>query len=423
MSKLAYGVDFGTTNSAIGVLSLGGVPVVIPVEDDGSRTMPSTLYFPNRESVIHVGTKAIREYVEWRDGRFIQSIKRILPSRAFTGTKILSTFYEAADLVAIILERLKEAGDRYTGQDIRRAVFGRPVEFSADRSADNLAESRLREAAEVAGFEEIHFQLEPVAAALTYELSLQRQCLTLIADLGGGTSDFTLIELGPNRLAQSGQAIDVIASRGLMVAGDAFDTRLMTAKIQDLFGEGSTYAGFFPGTRLPLPSSIRVDLCDKGRIIHLYTEGLRRQLEDILRTSSDPEGIRRLIKLIDYNLGFSIFAMVEKGKKELSSSEQTRLYFNEEGIGVDTVVARAEFESLIAHDVGRLANCVEELLLEGQISPDRVDAVYLTGGSSLVPATRRMLAEKFGASKLVSSPDPFVGVVTGLTLSTRFIAT
>lgn len=422
MNELAYGVDFGTTNSAIGVLSLEGKPVVIPIEGN-SKMMPSTLYFPNYDSMVYVGAKAISEYLEWRDGRFIQSVKRVLPFRNFTGTLIRATRYEASDLVAIILERLKKAGDRYTGCDVRRVVLGRPVEFSADRTADKLAEERLREAAEMAGFEEVCFQHEPVAAALAYEISLQESRLTLIADLGGGTSDFTLIELGPSRIARQDKKVDVIASRGLTLAGDVFDAKLMHAKVRSLFGEGSTHEGFFPGTRLSLPSSILADLCDKGRIIHLYHEGLRKQLEDILRTTDDPNGIRRLIKLIEHNLGFAIFSAVEQGKKELSSSEMTRICLNEKDINVDTVVTRDEFEHLISSSVTQLSNCVDQLLQEGQVSPNRVDTVYLTGGSSLVPAVRQMLAKKFSEHKLVFSPDPFLSVITGLIISTGFMRT
>ncbi|MFC1721786.1 Hsp70 family protein [Patescibacteria group bacterium] len=423
MVKLAYGVDFGTTNSAIGVLSSGGDPIVIPVDANGSKMMPSILYFPNEERGVHIGEGAISEYLEWRDGRFIQSIKTILPSRTFTGTRIGFDVYEAADLVALILERLKEIGDRFTGKDIRRAVFGRPVQFSFDHMDDRRAENRLREAAEIAGFEEVRFQPEPVAAALAFEISLKKPCLALVADFGGGTSDFTLVHLGPNRLTKSDRSSDVIASCGLSLAGDAFDARLMSAKIKGLFGGGSTHAGFLPGKRLPIPSTLLSDLCNKGRVISLYNEGVRDQLASILRTTDDPDGINRLIKLVDYNLGYSIFSVIERGKKELSSEDSTRLHFDEKGINVDTTVFRDEFEHLIAGDVVRLANCVDLLLRDAGVTADQINAVYPTGGSSLVPAVRRMLAGKFGENKLAFSKETFLSVVTGLTLSTNYLFT
>jgi len=254
MSKYIYGIDFGTTNSAISIINTE-TNIVEKTFNEGSL-----IYFPapahskrRLELQYYVGKVAIEKYVEKNmKGRFMKSIKRILPRSGFKETRVYGHRLTAEDLVCIILEYLKNKADEFVGENIQKAVFGRPVVFDENPEKDKLAQDRLLRAAKKAGFTDVAFQMEPIAAAFTYEKQIDKDEVVLVADLGGGTSDFTLMKLSPSKLNVPNRAEDIIGQGGIYIGGDNFDSSIMWNKGTYHFGRGLTYEDFDSVIEVPL---------------------------------------------------------------------------------------------------------------------------------------------------------------------------
>ena len=418
MDDPVYGIDFGTTNSAIAYLK-NGKPHVVRDRTTGRQMIRSALFFPNHDSQLIAGDAAIDKYIEYEmDGRLIQSVKTILPAATFTSTWIKNKEYDAENLIAIILKFLKKKADQETGIDVRRAIIGRPARFSPDPKIENLAVKRLKNAAKLAGFTDVVLQIEPVAAALSYEMNLTKPECVLVADFGGGTSDFTLMRLSPAKSDNKDRKKDVLGSRGLYIAGDVFDSEVMRKKFAEYFGENVRFQNI-PGRWMPIPSNIYNDFCNKGRIIQLYNPGVRDQIKQILSTAEDQAPLRRLLELIDHNLGFPLFEAVENAKCELSENDEASIEFHLKNLDLSARLSRSEFDSMISHHLNALARCVNDLLMECALEPRDIDSVYLTGGSSLVPSLINTLGNIFGNDKLTTSEETFLSVVSGLALSSQ----
>ena len=416
MRKQAYGIDFGTTNSAISFMD-NDTTRIIRTGNNRRKMIRSELFFPRDDDAIHIGDNAFAEYLaSEKDGRFIQSIKTVLPSKLFKTTRIRNTEYEAEDLIALILEYLKFKADRVTGRDVTKVVLGRPVTFAGDENNEQLAKRRLRTAAEYAGFEEVAFQFEPIAAAMSYERTLASDKLVLIADLGGGTSDFSLIRLGPDRFKARKRSADVLGNSGVGVAGDALDSAVMSSAFREYFGSNVKHRNF-TGQWLPIPSGIFNDLCNKGRVIYLYTPGMVEQLRDIIKDADHPEPINRLKTLIENNLGHQVYQTIEGGKKKLSRGENATIQFSKEGLELYLEMTRTQFNEIINDNIVKVDKSIDRLLRETGVSKSEIDTVYMTGGTSLVPRLQQLLAAKFPESELEVSRDSFLSVVNGLGLS------
>lgn len=414
--RMIYGIDFGTTNSAIAYISQGKINVV-PVDRNKRCLMRSALFFPNEENSVYVGDEAISRYLNYdMEGRLLQSIKTILPSATFQTTKIRGVDYTASDLVAEILIALKKLADTETGYNCKRVVISRPARFSDDNMKEQLAEERLREAAELAGFDDIYFQIEPVAAALSFEQSLTSPQLVLIADLGGGTSDFTLVELSPVKVNKRDRSDDITAINGLHVAGDVFDSCIMQNKIAHYFGEGLKYESL-PGHWLPIPTTIFTDFCHKGRVIRLYNQSVRRQIRGILRKTDNPVPLRRLLHVLENNLGFSLFQSVEDAKCLLSEELSARINFRHKALEFDTTLMRSEFENMIKSPLDNIRRCISELVNNANVTFSEIDCVYLTGGTSQMPVIFNLFCEYIDPAKIYISRDTFLSVVKGLALT------
>ncbi len=281
--KMTLGLDFGTTNSALAIARDGRVDVVAAGENNSTgKTLRSVIFF-EEEKNMYVGQEAIDRYIEkGGEGRFLQSIKSFLPSTLFEYTMINNRKYELEDLIAIILRRLKGKGEVYLGREVVDVVMGRPVVFSEKKEIDLLAESRLRRAAEMAGFKNIVFQLEPIAAGLAFEKSMAQneEKIVLIGDFGGGTSDFTIIRLHGGRSGKPDREKDVLSLGGVYIAGDAFDSELMWEKVAKFFGKEVKFRTM-SGTWLDMSTLITLKLKNwhlesKDRVVFI------RQLPDSL---------------------------------------------------------------------------------------------------------------------------------------------
>lgn len=410
--SLACGIDFGTSNTAVALHRDGVVePVAVDLSSSIAWTIPTLLYFPPAGSPSY-GAAAIQDYVS-RDmaGRLIQAIKRYLPSATFTGTVVSGKTRSLEELLAGFLIRCREAADAQAGEPVRRVLMGRPAVFHTDPARDQMAQKRLTDGARMAGFEEIQFQLEPIAAARAFERTLSRDTLCFIGDLGGGTSDFTLIRLGPGRVGRSDRGDDVIGSAGVDVGGNDIDARLIAAKVLPHFGFGSQWK---PMTRwVPLPTALHHAATRWHRLcVEAADPRNLRWLAEAIPRSDDPEGLRRFRIFLARNAGYALFRSVEAAKVALSSQDETRLVFREVDIELEEQVTRAELNQAIASELEKLERCMDGLLDRLAVAPSEVDTVFLTGGSSLIPAVRALFEARFPGRIL--EPEAFTAVGMGL---------
>lgn len=410
----ACGLDFGTSNSAVALPS-GEVLAVEPHSAE-ARLFRSVLFFPEGEALTFAGAEAIDRYLDDGEGRFLQSIKAHLPSAAFTGTLIRGRTLRIEDLIALILRRLRTRAEEACGQTLDEVVLGRPAIFSAVHRTDAMAEERLRAAAGLAGFNRVRFLIEPIAAALAYEAQLTRDELVLVADFGAGTSDLTLMRLGPSRRDSADRRKDVVASTGVWVGGDRFDAAIMKHKLLRFFGAGTTYR--VTGQRLPMPTHLVNKLLSWHEMSFIRERSTQDFLDRMLRSTDDPQAIAALQDLVMHNLGYHLFRAIEAAKVKLSSATEARIKFDEARIHLDVRITRAEFDRFSAPLLDELTACVDRLLIAAQLGPDRIDAVFLTGGSSQIPSVRQLFADRFGEGRLRSG-NAFTSVAEGMGRAAR----
>lgn len=419
-----FGLDFGTTNSALAVNSRGSTELLdIDPRNLTEKTMRSVI-FVSAENNIYLGQEAILQYIEQGgQGRFMQSIKTFLPSAAFEYTMINGKRYELEDVIALILSIIKQRGEKFVGHEVPAVVMGRPVVFSEDRNKDILAEGRLQRAAEIAGFKHVAFQMEPVAAALTFENSLQKgtEKIVLIGDFGGGTSDFTVIRLTGGKSGQPDRIRDVLSLGGVRIAGDAFDSRLMWEKVAKYFGKDVRYKSM-TGRMLEMPNHITFKLINWHLVPQLRTNSVRETLQGIKITADDPAAITNLQNLIEDNNAFLLFQALEKAKIELSSYEKSMIFFREQSPEIKEAVDRKEFEEAIEGHIAKIAACIDETIQKAGLKPEDFDVVFTTGGTSHIPCVKDLFLQRFGQEKM-QHRDAFTSVAYGLGLSASMFFT
>jgi len=407
------GLDFGTTNSALAVVRPGEAPRL--ARFDGSSVYRSILYVdpeaPGRNGMpprITAGPAAIGSFLETGGrGRLLQSVKSHLGSRQFTGTTLFGRQYLVEELVATIVSELRIAAEAELGPLGASVVCGRPARFAGSSSAedDAFAEGRLRGALRLAGFTDVVFELEPVAAAHHYRTRLDREELVLIGDFGGGTSDFSLVRVGPS-------VSSVLAVDGVAVAGDAFDARLVRRLVAPGLGLGSTRTTAF-GSELPIPSWLYERLERWEHLSFLKTRETLELLGRLEHEAVEPSKIAALRWVVEGDLGFYLHREIEGTKRALSGASSARFAFRDGPVVLESSVARAGFEEWIDELVGRIAGCVDGLLARAGVERGDVATVFLTGGSSFVPAVRGVFAERFGEERLRGGEE-LTTVATGL---------
>lgn len=402
------GIDFGTSNSAV-ALPTGEVLKIDPGAAQ-VRLFRSVLFFPEDSREVLAGNDAIERYQEDPEGRFIQSVKTWLPSMSFTQTLIRNASFKLEDLIGVLLRVLRERAVAHLGAPIDHLVLGRPAVFSPDLAIDARAEARLATAAKTAGFSSVSFLIEPIAAALAYEATLDRDELVLVADFGAGTTDLTLMRLGPSRREQKDRRADVVASSGVYVGGDRFDAVLMRHKLLPFFGQGSTYLVGL--RRMPIPTYVLTRLLSWSEMSSIRDKSTQELLFLMLRSSDQKEGIQALHDLVMHNLGYRLFRAIEKAKVELSSVQRSRIDFEEDRVRLHVEVTREEFERFSEPLIGELERCTDALL-DRVPSALKIDSVFLTGGSSHLPAVQKLFARKFGQARLRGG-DAFTSVAEGL---------
>jgi hypothetical chaperone protein len=425
--RIPVGIDFGTTNSSIGMVTPAGSVRLgaFPTRDGETFSYRSVLYLEQlkkgtgpRRVRSRTGPAAIEGWLEAEEkGRLIQSLKSWLPSRMFTGTEVFGRRYAIEELISRILADLRQQAEEQFGVPVRYAMAGRPVRFvgSDTEEDDDYAVSRLREGFLAAGFEAVDFELEPVAAAHSYESTLDHDELILIGDFGGGTSDFSLLRVGPGIRRRGRMAQDLLGNSGLGFAGDAFDARIVRKLVSPQLGAGSQARSL--NKLLPaVPAWIYANLERWHYLSFLRTRNVAEILRSARVRALEPEKIEALIHLIDEDLGYQLHQAVQQVKFALSRSEAAEFRFREGSLDLRVPVTRAEFERWIEEDLARIESCLERLFVDAGIAPSEVDRVFLTGGTSFVPAVRRIFARRFGAER-IRGGNEFTSVAHGLALA------
>ena len=426
-----FGIDFGTTNSAVAMLRPGEEVRLARFAFRGEEISAcrSVLYFEQWKTAsgqrrVHgySGPEGIERYLDADEkGRLIQSLKSHLSSRTLTGTEVFGRRHRLEELVTRMVSDLRKHAEEQFMQPVRRATVGRPVRFVGAESEeeDDFAVSRLREAFLAAGFDQVDFELEPVGAASAYEATLDREELILIGDFGGGTSDFSLLRVGPEVRRRGRRPEDMLGNSGVGLAGDAFDARIVRKLVSPALGSESEARSL--NKILPaVPAWIYAHLERWHYLSFLRTNNVREILKSARIRALEPEKIEALIAVIEGDLGYQLHQAVQKVKFELSQSERAEFVFRDGPPGAAMVdlripVTRVQFESWIGEDLAAIEHSVDALLKGAGVEPQKVDRVFLTGGSSFVPAVRRIFTSRFGQER-IRGGNEFTSVAQGLAL-------
>ncbi len=408
----ACGIDFGTSNSTAGCGSAGpGQVALLPLED-GKATLPSVVFFHAEDGHISYGRAALADYLAGDEGRLMRSLKSLL------GTSLIDEQTEVAGralpfraLLAQFIGELKHRAELAAGRDFSRAVLGRPVFFvDGDAAADRQAENTLAEIARGVGLRDIAFQYEPIAAAFDYESQVTREELVLVVDIGGGTSDFALVRLAPERAGRADRRDDILASSGVHIGGTDFDKSLSLASVMPMLGLGSRLRN-----GLLMPSSIYFNLATWHTINFAYTRQAGAQIAELQREAQEKDKLARLQNLVSERAGHWLAMQVEGAKIALSDAPHTSMDLGRIAPGDTLVLQREDFDSAIGELVGAVERSVTGLLRDAGVAAGAVDTVFFTGGSSSVPLLRARIAALLPQARRVEG-DLFGSIGTGLAL-------
>ena len=418
------GIDFGTTNTVVALTDGQGEAVVVRFDaPTGDLTaFRSTLSFQlhpgadgrTPERVVEAGPWAIDAYVEDPlETRFIQSFKTFAASAAFTETTIDNRRYKFEDLLAAFLLRLRHhAGEGMTTLP-DRVVVGRPVAFAGSSPNEALALERYEAAFARLGFTDIRYAHEPVGAAFFFARKLTTAATVLVADFGGGTSDFSIVRFEPS---PEGLKSTALARSGVGVAGDAFDYRIIDHLVSPELGKGGQYRS--AGKVLPIPSRYYGAFARWDQLALLRASRDMRDIRSLARTALEPEKLERLIEILDDNHGYELYRAVSALKIALSQQEEATFRFEAGSVRIEKPVTRAEFEGWIAPELAAIETAVDEAVARSGLAADQIDRVFLTGGTSFVPAVRDIFLRRFGPNRIETGGE-FESIASGLALIGR----
>jgi hypothetical chaperone protein len=420
----ACGVDFGTSNSTVG-WHRGAQSVLLALEQD-KLTLPSVIFFNAEEHEVSYGRAALANYLAGYEGRLMRSMKSLLGTSLIDGqTEVMGKPLAFRDLLSQFIGELKKRAEQSAGQAFEHAVFGRPVHFIDDnRQADQIAQNTLEDIAHAVGFKEVHFQFEPIAAAFDYESRIEKEELVLIADIGGGTSDFSLVRLAPERAHLLDRHDDILGNGGIHIGGTDFDKYLSLTHIMPLLGLGGRLAN-----QTDVPSSYYFNLATWHTINLAYTQKVWRELQDVYRDiqSSDVrQRFERLLNLVEDRDGHWLAIKSEEAKILLSDQDAInlpleRLRSKPVSVPCSLILEQEGLQSAIGHLSRDIAQAVAKVLQQAGIRPDQVDTVFFTGGSSGVRGLRQQIAAIVPNARKVEG-DLFgsIGAGLGLDAARRF---
>ncbi|UPT64654.1 MAG: Hsp70 family protein [Hyphomonadaceae bacterium JAD_PAG50586_4] len=415
----SLGLDFGTTNTVATKMNADGKVEAFHFSHAGEAfdAFRSVLCFWQTQddvaphNLVEAGPWAIEQFLELAgDCRFIQSFKTFAASPLFIDTLIHGRRMSFEDLLSRFLTRVRA----HAGVDFpKRVVIGRPVKFAGGAPDEALARTRYEAALRAVGFEQIHHVYEPVAAAYFFAQRLDADANILVADFGGGTSDFSVV-----RFSRGARGLNYtpLAHAGVGVAGDAFDYRIIDQVVARAFGKGSEYSSW--GKVLPVPNGYFSKFSRWHELSIMRHSRDYRELQQLLRASLDPDRIRAFLAFLDADAGYEMYRAVSATKMALSQGEEAQFAFNVAGVDIERTIKRADFEKWIAPELAEIGACVDRALSEARLGEADIDRVFLTGGTSFVPAVRALFAQRFGDSK-IESGDQLVSIAYGLALIAR----
>lgn len=411
MRALSGGIDFGTSNSTVGFME-NGAPRLIALEA-GEVTMPSAVFFSFEDDRTYFGRGAVSRYTENVEGRLLRALKSVLGSSLIhEKTRIKAHSIAFSDIIGSFLHFLKENLENHLGGPVDNIVLGRPVQFVDDNpQADRRAQDELEKAAQRRGFANIEFQFEPIAAALDYEQQVRGEELALIVDIGGGTSDFSIVRVSSDRAKQADRKDDILANHGVHIGGTDFDRLLSLARLMPEFGYRTQTKD---GKRF-LPAGYFNDLATWQRIHMLYTNRAMTDLKQIRYEAAQPELVERMIDVVANRQGHAAVGAVERAKIALTDETESAIKLQLTDETLDLPVTRDQLNDAISATVDRVQNAVSETLALAGIAPEQITALFLTGGSSAIPLLRENVLHMLPAATVVEG-DMFGSVGRGLAL-------
>lgn len=412
MRPIHCGLDFGTSNSTAAVSAPRGTPRLLPLED-GNATLPSAMFFSFEDESVRFGRAALAEYVTGADGRLMRSLKSILGTTLFDDTtRVKRRALPFSEILGIFIAELRRRAEQALDAPVANVVVGRPVHFvDDDPEADAEAQRQLEGAVRAQGFADVEFQFEPIAAALDYEQQVTGEELALVIDIGGGTSDFSIIRLSPGRARAADRHEDILATAGVHVGGTDFDRLLSMLKVMPLLGyRSSTRDG-----KRPLPSGPYYDLATWHRINRLYTSHTLQDLRAVRREAAHPERVAQMIALVEDRLGHRLAAAVESAKIALTAHPATELAFASRGVDLRAGVSRDDLTRALGAAMNKIVDTIDHAVRLAGLGHGDIQTLILTGGSTQVPAIAGALRTSFGGARFVST-DAFGSVGLGLAL-------
>ena len=407
MRDIFCGIDFGTTNSVI-ALTDGRKVSLVPLENE-KKMFPTAIFCSKTDRLF--GQRAIDAYMQGEEGRFMRSMKRILGTDLMNATTLINGKQISFDsLIAAFLKEIKTRAENYIHSEITSVVLGRPVHYQDNMpEADAEAEGKMREISKKVGFKEIVFQYEPIAAAFAHEQNLSQNKIALVADLGGGTSDFTIMRIGPNYRQKSDRKDDILATSGIRVGGNDFDKDLSVNSFMPQFGKGTSY-----GTKnLPVPEFLFSQISEWSKINFMYTPKNLKMIKDILLESHNPECVENLLLLLEMQQAHQLLQVVEQAKIDLTNQEQVKTFFDNLGKHLNFEIESKVFEKVVQQECNKIIFSIKECLSNANLEPDKIELLILTGGTSQIPLVQKSIRRLFPKA-LISDKQKMESVALGL---------
>ncbi len=411
MRSMFGGIDFGTSNSTVGIVR-DGAARLLPLEGD-HVTLPSAIFYNFEDGRTYFGRRAIDDYTANSEGRLLRALKSVLGTSLINEkTRVQARQLAFTEIIGSFIAHLKSRLDGANGSPTENVVLGRPVRFvDEDEAADRDAQDALEKAARAQGFRHIAFQFEPIAAALDYEQSVEREEIALIADIGGGTSDFSVVRVSPEARRRSDRQGDVLANMGVHIGGTDFDKLLSMAAVMPALGFGTPTSD---GKR-NLPVSYFFDLATWQRINLLYTNRAATDLRQIMREAARPDLVARMIDIVAHRQGHALAGRVERAKIALTDADETRIDLPLFDGRLSVPVSADGLRDAIENAADRVAATAAATVAAAGLTPDRVDTLFLTGGSTMIPLVRQGLTALMPGARIVEG-DVFGSVGLGLAL-------
>lgn len=411
MKNISCGIDFGTSNSALAIANID--KITLAELENGKTTIPSAVFFNLDENHTAFGRVAIDEYLEHYTGRFMRSLKSILGSDLMSeSTQVGLKRMSFSDIIGCFIGEIKKRAEKNLENELNDVVMGRPVHFvDDDEVADKRAENELRAIAAAQGFKNIAFEFEPIAAARDYEQNLTREELVLVVDIGGGTSDFSVIRLSPEARQRHDRSKDILANAGVHIGGTDFDKRFSLETVMPELGLGTKLKN-----NLDMPRSEYNMLATWHLINFLYTRKNMSAVKVLYNEAEQRHLLARFMKILEDQKGHEIASLVEGAKITLSDSKTAKMNFG--FIEDDWIIGatQKDLNRATTNEVQRIILTALQTVEQAGIKPDDIDTIFMTGGSTALPGFVASVQAAFPSAKMMQG-DRFSSVATGLGIS------